>query len=128
MRHDILADAFCMIKNAENRGKRICIVPGSNMIRQILQIMKDNEYISKFDFIEDGRGGRFKIELKGRINKCNIIRPRFEVKNDDFIRWEKRYLPSVNVGLLFLTTSKGVIDHSKAKKEKIGGSLLGYIY
>ncbi|NIO23261.1 MAG: 30S ribosomal protein S8 [Candidatus Aenigmarchaeota archaeon] len=128
MRHDMLADVFVIMKNAERIGKRSCIVPSSKITKEILKIMQKNKYIGSFEFIEDGKSGKFKVELVGKINNCGVIRPRFEVKKGEFIRWEKRFLPSVSIGLLFLTTSRGVLDHRQAKKEDIGGGLLGFIY
>lgn len=128
MRHDMLADMFVTIKNAERIGKRSCVVYSSNIIKEILKIMQKNGYIESFEFIDDGKSGKFKIELAGKINNCGVIRPRFKVEKDEFIEWEKRFLPSVNIGILFITTSKGVLDHRQAKKENIGGSLLGFVY
>jgi len=128
MRHDTLADMFAIIKNAEAIGKRSCMVPSSKIIKEILKIMQKNKYIGSFEFIDDGKSGKFRVELVGRINNCGVIRPRFELRKDEFIKWEKRFLPSVNIGLLFLTTSKGIMDHRQAKKEKVGGALLGFVY
>ncbi|MCK5023561.1 MAG: 30S ribosomal protein S8 [Candidatus Aenigmarchaeota archaeon] len=128
MNHDLLADVFSVIKNAERIGKRECTVPSSKIIKEILKIMQKNKYIGSFEFIDDGKSGEFKVDLLGRINNCSVIRPRFHLKKDEFIPWEKRFLPSVNVGLLFMTTPKGITDHKNAKKDGIGGSLLGYIY
>ena len=42
---------------------------------------------------EDGRGGGYRIELVGAINKCGVIKPRHSVKWADFDKWESRYLP-----------------------------------
>ncbi|UCC91764.1 MAG: 30S ribosomal protein S8 [Candidatus Aenigmatarchaeota archaeon] len=128
MKHDLLADTFTVIKNSEGIGKRECVVPSSNIIKEILKLMQKNKYIGSFEFIDDGKSGKFRVELLGRINDCGVIRPRFYLKKDEFISWEKRFLPSVNVGLLFVTTSKGIIDHREAKKKGVGGALLGYIY
>lgn len=128
MRHDLLADMFTVIKNMERIGKRECVVPSSNIIKEILKIMQKNKYIGSFEFIDDGKNGEFKVELVGKINDSGVIRPRFSLKKDELISWEKRFLPSVNVGILFLTTSKGIMDHRQAKKEGVGGSLLGFIY
>jgi len=119
---------FAIIKNAEAIGKRSCIVPSSKIIKEVLKIMQKNKYIGSFEFIDDGKSGKFRVELVGRINNCGVIRPRFELRKDEFIKWEKRFLPSVNIGLLFLTTSNGIMDHRQAKKEKIGGGLLGFVY
>jgi len=128
MRHDTVSDMLTVIKNAEMNGKKECVVPSSGIIKEMLKIMQKNKYIGSFEFIDDGKSGHFKIELLGRINDCGSIRPRFYITKGEFIRWEKRFLPSVSIGLLFISTPKGVTDHKSAKKEGLGGSLLGYIY
>jgi small subunit ribosomal protein S8 len=128
MKHDVLADMFSVVKNAERTGKRECVVPSSKIIKEILKLMQKNKYIGSFEFMDDGKSGKFKVDLLGKINDCGVVRPRFHLKRDEFIPWEKRFLPSVNVGLLFVTTSKGITDHKQAKKDGVGGDLLGYIY
>ena len=128
MRHDILADVFATIKNAESVGKKECVVPASKLVKGVLEVIHKHNYIGGFDYINDGKGGKFKIKLVGRINSCNVIRPRFSVKIKELIRWEKKYLPAYNVGVLILTTSKGIMDQKEAKKNNTGGKLLGYIY
>jgi small subunit ribosomal protein S8 len=90
--------------------------------------MQKNGYIGNFEYVDDGKGGKFKIELVGKINGCGVIKPRFPIKNQELITYEKRFLPSVGIGFLFITTPKGIMDHRQAKKENIGGQLLGYIY
>jgi small subunit ribosomal protein S8 len=42
--------------------------------------------------------------------------------------WETQYLPGKNFGILILSTSKGVMTHEQARKEGVGGELLGYVY
>jgi len=128
MQHDLLADALSAIKNAERVGKKEVEVKASKLIGNVLKLMKEKGYIGNFKFVQDGRGGKFKIELKGKIVDCNVIKPRFSVKVEEFEKWEKRYLPAYNVGILILTTNKGVMDHSKAKKLRVGGKLLCYVY
>ena len=128
MRHDLISDVFTILKNAENVGKKECIVEASNLTKNILKVIQQHKYIGDFEFIDDGKGGKFKIQLLGRINNCNSIKPRFSVRKDELVKYEKRYLPADKVGILLITTSKGVFDHSVAKKEKVGGKLLGFIY
>ncbi|HDD66367.1 MAG TPA: 30S ribosomal protein S8, partial [Nitrososphaeria archaeon] len=43
-------------------------------------------------------------------------------------KWEQQYLPSEDVGILIVTTSRGVMSHREARKLGIGGKLLGYVY
>jgi small subunit ribosomal protein S8 len=90
--------------------------------------MQKHKYIGNFEFIDDGKGGKFKIELLGKINNCSVIKPRFSIQKDEFITWEKRYLPAVKTGILLITTPKGIMDHYQAEKQKTGGKLLGYVY
>jgi len=128
MKHDPLSDTFNIIKNAEIAGKSNCIVPASNLGKNILKVMQDKKYVGSFEFIDDGKGGKFKIELIGRINSCNSVKPRFSVKVNEFIKWEKRFLPAEGVGILLLSTSRGVMDQQGAKNLKEGGKLLGFVY
>lgn len=128
MRHDILADVFCAMKNAETIGRHECIVSASKLIKGVLDVIQKHNYIGKYEFIEDGKGGKFKIGLIGKINNCNVIRPRFSIQINDIIKWEKRFLPAENVGILILTTPKGIIDQREAGKLKTGGRLLGFVY
>ena len=128
MKHDILSDMFTIIRNAEAVGKSNCVVPASNLAKNILKVMQDKKYIGNFEFIDDGKGGKFKVDLIGRINTCSSIKPRFSVQVKELIKWEKRFLPGENLGMLLMTTPKGVIDHYSAKKTKEGGKLLGFVY
>ena len=128
MLHDPLADAMASIKNAERVGKKECITPSSNLIKEVFKLIQKEKYIGTFEFIDDGKSGKFRIELRNRINDCNVIKPRYSVKKDEYEKWEKRYLPATEFGILILTTTKGVMTHIDAKKNKLGGKLLAYVY
>ena len=128
MLHDPLADALSTIKNAERVGKRNCVTRASKVIEAVLKLMQSSDYIGAYEYVEDGRGGKFHIELKGKVIDCNVIKPRFSVRAGEFEKYEKRFLPARDVGLLILTTSKGIISHKKAKELGIGGKLLCYVY
>jgi small subunit ribosomal protein S8 len=126
---DPLSDAMSVIKNAENVGKPECMIhPASKLIGRTLKVMADRGYIGEFEFIDDGKSGMFKVKLLGRINRCGIIKPRFSAKVADLEKWEKRYLPARNFGVLILSTSKGVMAHTEARASNLGGQLLAYVY
>jgi len=91
-------------------------------------VMQLNGYIGEFEFVDDGKTGKFKVQLLGRINKCGAIRPRFPVKADEFEKWERSFLPSKDMGILVVSTPRGVTSHKVAKEEKIGGRLLAFVY
>jgi small subunit ribosomal protein S8 len=90
---DTLTNGLITIKNNETRNKRECIIsPASKLLGRVLRIMQLNGFIGEFEFIDDGRSGKFKVQLLGRINKCGPIKPRYPVKVDGFENWEKKFL------------------------------------
>ncbi len=126
---DPLSDALSILKNAESIGKPECTIsPASKLIGSVLKVMTDKGYIGEFEFIDDGKSGLFKVQLKGKINKCGVIRPRHAVKNIEFEKWEKRFLPARGFGLIILTTPDGVMAHYEARENGLGGQLLAYVY
>lgn len=129
MINDPVADALNSIKTHEMNGKMECdIKPASKFIQKILSIFQKYEYIGEFEFIDDGKSGSFKVKLLGRVNNCGVIKPRFSVKYDEWSKWEERYIPSKDFGILIVSTSQGLMTNREAKKKKIGGKLIGYIY
>ncbi len=126
---DTLANGLITVVNNEMRNKRECTIsPASKLLGRVLRIMQLNGYLGEFEFIDDGRSGKFKVQLLGRINKCGAIRPRFSVRTDSFEEWEKKFLPSREVGLLVVSTSDGVLSHKEAGEKHVGGKLLAFIY
>lgn len=125
MNHDQLADVFSAIKNKETIGKGQAVVPATRLAENVLGIMKEHEYLAD---VKREPGNHIRVHLKGKINDCNVIKPRFSVAKDAFIKWEKQFLPATQKGILILSTTKGIMDHHSAKKAGLGGQLLGYVY
>ena len=90
--------------------------------------MQKSGYIGSFEFIDDGKSGKFKVSLIGKINKSRCIKPRFAVKKGEYEKWEARYLPSKGFGILVLSTPKGVMNQIDAAAAGAGGRLLCYAY
>lgn len=128
MLQDPLADALTLIKNAERTGKGKCVVKATKLVGDILKVMHDSGYVGDFEKVEDGKGGMFKVDLKGKLIDTRVVKPRFAVGVEEYEKFEKRFLPAKNVGLLIVSTPKGVMDHKKAKELGVGGRLLSYIY
>jgi len=129
MLNDPLANALSTIKNAEIKGEAKCTIrPSSKLIGGILSLLKDKGYVGNFEYIDDGKTGIFEIQLIGNINNCGVIKPRYPIKRDDLEKWESRYLPARDFGLLVLTTTEGIISQYEVRKKGIGGKLLAYIY
>jgi small subunit ribosomal protein S8 len=128
-RMDPVADALINLKNSDIASKKQCFFrPASKLLGEILRVMQKRGYLSTFEFIDDGREGIYRVELMGKINQCRAIKPRYATKRSGFEKYEKRYLPSKDVGILIVSTPNGVLTHNEAKKQGVGGRLLAYVY
>lgn len=125
---DIISDLFSTLQNAEMVGKRECIIkPFSKLSENILRVLQREGYIGEFEYIDDGKGGKFRVQLLGRITKSKSIRPRFPVKVSEITEWAKKCLPSREVGIIIISTPQGVFTHRECLEKHIGGVLLGYV-
>jgi len=129
VRMNTLADALKSINNAEKRGKRhVLIRPSSKVIVKFLTVMMKHGYISEFEIVDDHRSGKIVVNLTGRLNKCGVISPRFDVKLKNIESYMRNLLPSRQFGYLVLTTSGGIMDHEEARRKHLGGKILGFFF
>ena len=123
-----LADAMTVLKNTEMaRKKEVIIGPASTLIQRILRIFQKHAYVGEFERYDDGRQGKFKISLLGKINECKaLLRLNYSV--NQFEALERDLLPAPGIGLIILSTNKGIMSLKEAEEQHIGGHTLCYIY
>jgi small subunit ribosomal protein S15Ae len=90
--------------------------------------MQKHGYIGEFEIIDDHRSGKIVINLLGRLNKCGVISPRFDVTLDKIEQLASDLLPSRQFGHLVLTTPYGIMDHEEARRKHTGGKILGFFF
>ncbi|MBS3062092.1 MAG: 30S ribosomal protein S8 [Candidatus Diapherotrites archaeon] len=126
---DQIANALTSIKNSESAARHTCTIkPGSKLLKEILRVMQENGFVKKVDWKETRQGEEAIVSLEGRINECRVVKPRYAVKKDEFERFEKKFLPARDIGILIVSTPKGVFSHKKAKENGVGGRLLAYVF
>lgn len=82
-------------------------------------------YINEFEVVDDHRAQKIVVELNGRLNKCGVISPRYDLSHHDIEEWVGRLLPSRLFGKIVLTTASGIMDHEEARRKRVGGKILG---
>jgi small subunit ribosomal protein S8 len=126
MSQDIVADGLNIIKNASRENKKTVYIKRiSNLLIEILKIMKQEESIKKYKI--DSKTKTVEISL-GDISDCRAIKPRFSVDTSQIEKYRRRYLPARNIGTIIISTNKGLLTHEEARKEGIGGCLIAYFY
>jgi len=123
-----LADACCALKNAERaRKNEVMISPASKILQQVFRIFQKHAYIGEFERYDDGRQGKFKIALLGKINECaGLMRLNYKVSQFEML--ERKLLPAPGLGIIILTTNQGIITMKEAEEKQISGHTLCYIY
>jgi len=129
---DPLANALSAIQNAEMRAKpEVVVWPASKLVINVLRVMQREGYVGEIEYIDNGRWGKIRVQLLGRINKTGVIKPRFSVKLKELEQmplWLRKYLPAYNIGILIVSTPLGVFSHKEAIAKRTGGVLLAYVY
>ena len=77
--------------------------------------MMNHGYISEFEIIDNHRAGNIVVNLTGRLNKCGVISPRFDVQLKDLEKSQNNLLSSHQFDFIVLTTSGGIMDNEEAR-------------
>ena len=129
MLNDQLANVLSAINHHEQLGRKTLVTQhNSKFIREILKLLNSNGYLGEATEVDDGKGKWLSIPLIGSINKINVIKPRFSVKRGAYEKFETLFLPAKAMGIIIVSTSKGIMTHSDAKAKGLGGRLICYCY
>ena len=129
---DPIADYLTRIRNAIKANHRIVEVPASNIKKEITKVLYDKGFILNYKFDDDATQGKIKIALKyNHKTKDSAIVSMKRISKPGLRKYVNfNNLPRVinGLGIAIMSTSKGVITDKEAKKLKIGGEVLCYVY
>jgi small subunit ribosomal protein S8 len=128
---DSIADMLTRIRNANSAKHDTVQIPASNIKKAIAQILVDEGYIKSFKVIEDGKQGVIEIALKYGPNKSQVITGLRRVSKPGLRIYSNcEDMPRVQngLGIVVLSTSKGIMTDKEARKANVGGEVLAYVW
>ena len=124
---DPIADMLTRIRNANRVGRRMVLIPRSKICLGIAQVLKDEGYIEDFDSVDDATQGQIRVKLKYSLSGDKVIHAiDRESKPGCRVYRAVGELPKVlnGMGIVIVSTSKGVMSDRKARESNVGGELL----
>ena len=127
---DPIADMLTRIRNANQMKHATVSMPASRLKLEILNVLKNEGYISEYEKIEDGKQGIIKVTLK-YVEKTRVIKGLKRISKPGLRVYAKsNELPKVlnGLGIALISTSKGIKTDKEARQEGLGGEVLAYIW
>jgi len=129
---DPIADLLTRIRNASSVGFKAVDIPASRKKEAILKVLKDGGYVGEFQSIEEGAGKKtLRVNLRysdagvpviKKIDRMSKPGRRFYVRKDS-IPYNRGGL-----GLVVVSTSRGVMSGQQARQEGIGGEVVCSVF
>ena len=128
---DPIADMLTRIRNANMTRKDHVLVPASRLKLEVAKVLKAQGYIQKYDLIDDKRHGQLRIHLRYARERDRVITGLRRVSRPGMrVYVNSKQIPRVlgGLGIAVLSTSDGVLTDREARRRRIGGEILCYVW
>lgn len=128
---DPIADMLTRIRNASSVFHDTVDVPASKLKAELARILKEEGYIRDYKVSDDGKQGVIKIYLKYAPPKREVITGIKRISKPGLRVYAKSdQVPKVlgGLGVAVLSTSQGVMSDRQARKERVGGEVICYVW
>ena len=131
MRTDPVADLLTRIRNASRAEHEKVDIPASKLKVRVVEILKDEGFIKNFRVLDDTKQGTLRVYLKYGPGSEKVISGLVRVSTPGrriYVAHDK--IPSIlgGMGVTLVTTSRGVLTDRDARKERVGGEVLAYVW
>ena len=127
---DTIADLLTRIRNASAAKHESVDIPASNIKKAIANILLEEGYVQEVQVIEDNKQGIIRITLK-YVDKKSVISGLKRISKPGLrVYADCENLPKVlnGLGIVLVSTSKGVMTDKKAREAGVGGEVLAYVW
>lgn len=127
---DPIADFLTRIRNAAGARHKTVEVPASKLKASLAAILKDQGFISDFEKIDEGPQGYIRMTLRYVGGKPSVVGLK-RVSRPGLRRYASvEELPRVQngLGVAIISTSQGLMTDKEARRRKVGGEVLCYVW
>ncbi len=128
---DPVADMLTRIRNGCKAGKKWVDVPASKLKKDLARILAEEHFIEHFRYIEDKKQGEIRVFLRYGSNEKPTIRGIKRVSKPGLRLYSRaEALPRVQngLGIAIISTSSGVMTDRDARRKKVGGEIICYVW
>lgn len=128
---DPVADMLTRIRNANAAMHPHLDMPSSKLKREILRVLKEEEYIDNYTFVPDKKQGMLRVYLKYTSERERVITEINRVSRPGLRKYVGAdEIPEVlgGLGLAIVSTPKGILSGEKARQQRVGGELLCVVW
>ena len=131
MRSDPIADLLTRIRNASRAEHEKVDIPASRLKIRIAELLKEEGFIKNFRVLEDDKQSMLRVYLKYGPANEKMITGLVRVSTPGrriYVTHDK--IPSIlaGMGVAIVSTSRGVVTDRDARKQKVGGEVLAYVW
>ncbi|MEK6571551.1 MAG: 30S ribosomal protein S8 [Bacteroidota bacterium] len=130
MQTDPISDYLTRIRNAIRARHKKVDIPTSNLKRELTKLLLEQKYITRFSEAQDGVQGTLRIFLKYQGTE-SVIRRLIRVSKPGLrVYVDHDKLPRVldGLGIAVISTSRGLMTEKDARRQKLGGEVLCYVW
>ncbi|MDH2908865.1 MAG: 30S ribosomal protein S8 [Candidatus Eremiobacteraeota bacterium] len=128
---DPVADLLTRIRNANTANHPAVDVPASRVKAAIAEILKEEGFIDGVERLSDGPQGTLRIKLRYGPEKEKVITGLRRISRPGLrVYTGKGEIPRVlgGLGIVIISTSRGIMSGKRAKKLGVGGEVLAYVW
>jgi small subunit ribosomal protein S8 len=128
---DPIADMLTRIRNANTAHHETVDIPASKMKKAVAGILKEEGFIRDFEMLAEGPQGTLRVRLKYGPEKEHVITGLRRISRPGLRVYTSRTeIPRLlgGLGLVIMSTSKGIMSGKQAKREGCGGEVLAYVW
>ncbi len=131
MRSDPIADFLTRVRNASRAEHEKVDIPSSKLKVRLAEILKAEGFIKNYRVLEDGKQGTLRVYLKYGPGNEKLISGLMRVSSPGrrvYVTHDR--LPTIlgGMGVSIVSTSRGVLTDREARKQRVGGEVLAYVW